>query len=135
MSIKASYPEPKTIKTALRDPGWNNAMGEEMGTLDETNTWDLVSLEPHIKPLGCKWVFKTKLLYDGSVDKLKARVVAKGYEQKEGIYYVESYSPMVRTSMVRTVLHVASVKQWRIKQLDVKNAFLHGDLYEEVYML
>ena len=135
LTVKSNYPEPKTVKTALKDPGWNGAMSEEVGTMHETETWDLVPPEEEIHPLGCKWVFKTKLCADGSLDKLKARLVAKGYEQEEGVDFVETYSPVVRTATIRTILHEATINKWDIKQLDVKNAFLHGDLKETVYMV
>lgn len=79
-------------------------------------------------------VFRTKLFADVALDKLKARFVAKGYKQEEGIYYLETYSLMVRTATVRNVLHAATIMQWDIKQMDVNNAFLHGDLTETVYM-
>lgn len=98
-------------------------MHEEVDTIHETDTWDLVPPEEEIQPLGCKWVFKTKLLADGSLDKLKARLVAKGYEQEEGVDFIETYIPVVRTTTVRTILHVATIKKWETKQLDVKNAF------------
>lgn len=75
-----------------------------------------------------------KLLSSGDLEKLKARLVAKGYEQEEGINYIETYSIVVRTPTIRSVLHVAVINNWKIKQLDVQNAFLHGDLKEEVYM-
>jgi len=133
-TVKSNYPEPKTIKTALKDEGWTNAMGEEVESFEETHTWDLVPPDPSITPLGCRWVFKTKLRADGSLDRLKARLVAKGYEQEEGVDYVETYSHVVRTATVRSILHVATIHKWEIKQLDVKNAFLHGDLKETVYM-
>jgi hypothetical protein len=133
-TVKSNYPVPKTVKTALKDPGWTDAMGEEYDSFEETHTWDLVPPDSFITPLGCRWVFKTKLKADGTLDRLKARLVAKGYEQEEGVDYMETYSPVVRTATVRTILHVATINKWEIKQLDVKNAFLHGDLKETVYM-
>lgn len=79
--------------------------------------------------------FRTKLNADGTLDKLRARLVAKGFHQEEGVDYLETYSPVVRTTTVRLVLHAAIVMQWDLKQLDVKNVFLHGDLNETVYMV
>jgi len=133
-SVKSSYPEPKSVKEALKDEGWTNAMGEEMGTMHETDTWDLVPPEMVDRLLGCKWVFKTKLNSDGSLDRLKARLVARGYEQEEGVDYVETYSPIVGSATVRSILHVATINKWSLKQLDVKNAFLHDELKETVFM-
>ncbi|XP_019086300.1 PREDICTED: uncharacterized protein LOC109126867 [Camelina sativa] len=98
MSHKVSYPEPKTVvAVALKHPGWTGAMGEEMYTCKEVNTWSLVPPEPDMHVLGSKWVFHTKLNVDGTLDKLKARLVAKGFDQEEGIDYFETYSPIVRT--------------------------------------
>ena len=84
--------------------------------------------------VSCGWIFKVKLNTDGSLGKLRSRLVARGNEQEEGIEYIETFSPVVRTVTIRTVLHVAVSKKWEIKQLDVQNTFLHGDLQETVYM-
>ena len=134
MTHKVSYPEPKTVAEALKHPGWTGAMNVEMGNCKEANTWSLVPYTPDMHVLGSKWIFCTKLNADGSLQKLKARLVAQGYNQAEGIDYLETYSPVVRTATVRGVLHLATIMQWDIKQMDVQNAFLHGDLNETVYM-
>lgn len=84
--------------------------------------------------LGIKWVFRTKLKADGILDKLKARLVAKGFNQQEGIDFLETYSPVVRTATVRSVLHVATIMDCEIKQMDVKNIFLHDDLTDTLHM-
>lgn len=109
-------------------------MNEEMNICAETCTWSLVPYITDMNVLGSKWVFRTKLNVDGSLDKLRARIVAQGFNQVEDIDYLETYSPVVRSATVRTVLHTATVMGWDIKQLDVKNAFLHGELTETVYM-
>ena len=85
-------------------------------------------------PVSCGWVHKTKLDAFGTLLKLRSRLVARGNEQEEGIDFLETFSPVVRTATIRTVLHVDVTKKWKIKQLDVHNAFLHGDLKETVYM-
>ncbi|KAG7539479.1 Ribonuclease H-like superfamily [Arabidopsis suecica] len=127
--------EPKTIQEALNHPGWTAACEEEIETCHRTNTWSLVPKPAGVvNLLGCRWIFKTKINADGTLDKLRSRLVAKGYEQEEGIDFLETYSPVVRTATVRMVLHTAVTERWDIKQLDVKNAFLHGDLQETVYM-
>ena len=126
--------EPRTIAEALSHEGWNGAMVEEIHTCDETETWTLVPRPEGAHILGCRWIFRVKLNADGTVRCLRARLVAKGNEQEEGIDFLETYSPVVRTATVRMVLHLAVTEKWDIKQLDVKNAFLHGDLQETVYM-
>ncbi|KAG7594152.1 Reverse transcriptase RNA-dependent DNA polymerase [Arabidopsis thaliana x Arabidopsis arenosa] len=126
--------EPKTVASALKHPGWTAAMGEEIESFVDTKTFSLVPYQPDMNILGCRWVFRTKLNADGTLDKLRARLVAKGYDQEEGVDFLETFSPVVRTATVRLVLHAATVLNWEIKQLDVKNAFLHGDLSETVYM-
>lgn len=98
------------------------------------NTWSLVPYTPDMKVLGNQWIRRIKLNVDGSMKQLKSRLVAKGNNQEEGVDYLETYSPVVRTSTVRLVLHTATVLKWDIKQMDVTNAFLHGDLTETVYM-
>lgn len=109
-------------------------MTEEMDNCHETKTWTLVPYTSDMHVLGFKWVFRTNLTADGDLDRLKARLVAKDFHQEEGIDYLKTFSPMVRSSTVCLVLHVATVLQWELKQMDVKNAFLHGNLTETVYM-
>lgn len=134
IATKSPISEPKTVASALKHPGWTAAMTDEFDSFVETKTFSLIPYQPDMNILGCKWVFRTKLNADGTLDRLKARLVAKGYDQEEGVDYLETYSPVVRTATVRLILHAATVFKWDIKQLDVKNAFLHGDLTETVYM-
>lgn len=109
-------------------------MGVEVANMSETGTFELVPPEEDQNPLSCGWVHKVKRNADGSVLKLKSRLVARGNEQEEGLDYIETFSPVVRSATIRTVLHVAVTKKWSLKQLDVQNAFLHGDLKERVIM-
>ena len=134
LSVKSAFPEPKSVAAALQDPNWTAAMGKEKGNMEITNTWDLVPPDPTIEPISCGWIYKSKLNADGTLKNRKARLVARGNQQEEGIDFIETYSPVVRTATIRSVLHIATVKGWNIKQLDVETAFLHGDLKETVYM-
>lgn len=132
MTHKVSYLEPKTVGLALKDPGWTDAMNEEMGNCAKTNTWSLVPYPPDMNVLGNMWVFRTKLNADGSLDKLRARMVAKGFNQEEGIDYLETYSPVVRSVIVRST-HSNNYELGN-QANGCKNAILHGELTETVYM-
>jgi len=109
-------------------------MTEELAALDRTGTWDIVPLPSGAVPITCKWVFKVKTKSDGSIERYKARLVARGFQQTQGIDYDETFAPVAHMTTVRTLIAVAASSSWTISQMDVKNAFLHGDLHEEVYM-
>ena len=93
-----------------------------------------MDLPPGSKPLGYKWIFKKKMKEDGSIDKYKARLVIKGYKQKEGLDYFDTYSPVTRISSIRMLIAIAAIHNLEIHRMDVKTAFLNGDLDEEIYM-
>ncbi len=126
--------EPTCFEQAIGNPKWDNAMDEEMAMLDANATWELVALPKDKKAIGCKWVYKIKHNVDGYVNRFKARLVAKGYAQTYGIDYEETYSLVAKMITVRAIIAMATKKGWSLHQMDVKNAFLHGDLQEEVYM-
>ena len=109
-------------------------MNKEIEALQANNTWSLVPLPLHKKPIGCKWVYKIKHNPDGTVERYKARLVAKGYSQVEGVDYRETFAPVAKLTTVRVLLGLASIQGWHLHQLDVNNAFLNGDLFEDVYM-
>ncbi|CAM8913556.1 unnamed protein product [Rhodiola kirilowii] len=129
-----SIPEPTSFAQASKDPLWKIAMEKELDALKSNNTWNLVPL-PHGKnPVGSKWIFRIKRHFNGTIERYKARLVAKGFTQEEGLDYNETFAPVVKMPTVRMVLALAASKEWPLYQLDVDNAFLHGDLQEEVYM-
>nr|KYP39692.1 Retrovirus-related Pol polyprotein from transposon TNT 1-94 [Cajanus cajan] len=125
---------PNSVQEALEDPRWKQAMNIEMEALQKNETWKLTSLPSGKKTIGCKWVYTVKLKADGSIDKYKARLVAKGYTQKYGVDYQDTFAPVAKLNTIRILISIAANRDWPLKQFDVKNAFLNGDLEEEVYM-
>ena len=109
-------------------------MSTELTALMKHGTWDLVLPPSNCTPGGCKWVFRVKRHADGSVDRFKARIVAKGYDQRPGIDYKETISPVVKPATIRTVLFITVMKGWDLRQMDVNNAFLNGALTETIFM-
>jgi len=126
--------EPTSYHDAIHHQEWQHAMAEEIAALERTGTWDLVPIPAHVRPITCKWVYKVKTRSDGSLERYKARLVAHGFQQEHGRDYDETFAPVAHMTTVRTLLAVASVREWSISQLDVKNAFLNGELCEEMYM-
>ena len=129
--------DPQTFQEAMssRDVAfWKEAINDEMDSLISNNTWIIVDLPPSSKPIGCKWVFRRKYNTDGSLQTFKARLVAKGFKQKEGIDYFDTYAPVARITSIRVLLALASLYNLFVHQMDVKTAFLNGELDEEVYM-
>lgn len=125
---------PTKVEEALQDPRWTEAMEVEMKALQKNKTWSVESLPQGKRPVGCKWVFTIKHKADGTIDRYKARLVAKGYTQTFGVDYQETFAPVAKMNTIRVLLSLAANFDWPLKQFDVKNAFLHGDLEEEVYM-
>ncbi|KAK1614836.1 hypothetical protein QYE76_020353 [Lolium multiflorum] len=124
--------EPSGVHEALNDPKWKAAMDEEYLALLKNQTWHLVPSSAGKNVIDCKWVYKVKRRADGSVDRYKARLVAKGFKQRYGIDYEDTFSLVVKAATIRLVLSIAVSRGWHLRQLDVKNAFLHGVLEEEV---
>ncbi|KAK2355223.1 hypothetical protein QL285_092651 [Trifolium repens] len=127
-------PLPKNPVSALQDPNWKMAMDDEYNALIENKTWDLVPRPPDVNVIRSMWIFRHKERSDGSFERHKARLVGDGTGQQVGIDCGETFSPVVKPATIRTVLSIALSKSWHIHQLDVKNAFLHGELKETVYM-
>jgi hypothetical protein len=105
-----------------------------MDSILSNGTWELVDRPYGCKPVGCKWVFKTKLRYDGTIDKYKATLVAKGYTKKEGEDFFDTYSPIARLTTIRVLLSLTASHGLLVHQIDVKTTFLNGELKEEIYM-
>ncbi|KAL0287616.1 UNVERIFIED_CONTAM: Retrovirus-related Pol polyprotein from transposon TNT 1-94 [Sesamum calycinum] len=129
--------DPKTFTEAMtsRDAVfWKEAVNDEMDSLLANNPCVLTDLPPGSKAIGCKWVFRRKYNTNGSIQTFKARLVAKGFKQKEGVDYFDTYAPVARIASIRVLLALASIYKLSIHQMDVKTAFLNGELSEEVYM-
>jgi hypothetical protein len=119
---------------AVKHECWQKAMDEELQALQDNHTWDVVPCPSTVKAIGCKWVFSVKLCSDGNLDRYKARLVPLGNRQKYGADYEETFAPVAKMTTVRTILSIAASQGWPLHQMDVKNAFLHGDLKEDIYM-
>ena len=129
--------EPESYDEALQDENsskWELAMKDEMDSLLGNQTWELTELPVGKKVLHNKWVYRIKNEHDGS-KRYKVRLVVKGFQQKEGIDFTEIFSPIVKMSTIRLVLRMLVAENLHLEQLDVKTAFLHGDLEEDLYMI
>jgi hypothetical protein len=126
--------EPWPIDESLQVKEWHGAMMEEIASIEENMTWSLVHLSQGHHAIGLKWVFKLKRDELGSIIWHKARFIAKGYVQRQGIDFDEVFVPVARMESVHIVLAVAARHGWQVYHMDVKSAFLNGDLAEEVYV-
>ncbi|GJR63476.1 retrovirus-related pol polyprotein from transposon TNT 1-94 [Tanacetum coccineum] len=125
---------PANTEQALKSKHWKDAMEEEIKALIKNNTWEKRVLPPGKKTVGCRWVFTIKYKPDGTIERYKARLVAKGHTQTYGIDYSETFSSVTKINTIRVLISIAANKGWPLHQFDVKNAFLHGELKEEIYM-
>ncbi|KAI3435142.1 RRM domain-containing protein [Psidium guajava] len=126
--------EPSSYEEAAGEPRWEEAMKKEIESIEKNATWTLTELPAGQKPIGLKWVYKLKRNSDGEVVKHKARLVAKGFVQRPGIDFDEVFTPVAKLDTVRLILAIAANRCWEVHHLDVKSAFLHGELEEEVYV-
>ncbi|KAL4283189.1 hypothetical protein GQ457_16G015580 [Hibiscus cannabinus] len=129
-----SNPIPTTIKEALSILEWKATAMVEYTALMDNHTWELVELPPGKKAIGCKRLFRIKHNSNGTINRYKARLVAKGFNQVPGQDIIDTFSPVVRFFTVNILLSVTVTQQWHIHQIDINNAFLKGDLKEDVYM-
>ena len=114
---------------------WKEAIKTELDSILKTQTWELVALPSGAKPISYKWIFKSKYLSDGFIEKYKARLIAKGFSQKQNIDYFDKFALVTRISSIRVLIALASINKLFIHQMDVKTTFLNGDLEEKIYML
>ncbi|GJU13043.1 retrovirus-related pol polyprotein from transposon TNT 1-94 [Tanacetum coccineum] len=126
--------EPKNVNEALGDESWIVAMQEELNQFIANDVWELVPQPRNMTIIGTKWVFRNKLDENGIVSRNKARLVAQGYNQQEGIDYDETYAPVARLESIRILLAYACALDFKLFQMDVKSAFLNGFINEEVYV-
>ncbi|GJU25159.1 ribonuclease H-like domain-containing protein [Tanacetum coccineum] len=134
LHVSSVSPLLKSYRDAFNDPNWQNAMRDEYIALIKNKFWTLVPRPPDTNIVRCMWLFRHKYMADGTLSLYKARLVANGSTQLEGVDVDETFSLVFKPSTIRTVLSLAASRHWPIHQLDVKNAFLHGDLSETVYM-
>jgi hypothetical protein len=133
-ALLALMEEPSTYKEAVEDVEWVAAMDSEIQSICKNGTWELAELPSGHKPIGLKWVYKLKRNSEGEIVKHKARLVAKGYVQKQGVDFEEVFASVARLDTIRLILALAANRGWQVHHLDVKSAFLNGELEEEVYV-
>ena len=133
-ALSVSTTLPANLKEAMNDPAWIESMQDELIQFKRLDVWELVPHPENIKPLTLKWIWKNKLDEEQTVIKNKSRLVVRGYRQEEGIDFEESFAPVARMEAIRIFLVYAAHKGFTVYQMDVKTAFLHGSLKEEVYV-
>ena len=124
----------KDAFTCPRSSMWVNVMQYEIASMDHNGVWELMELPTSCKPIGCKWVYKTKKDSQGRIERFKARLVDKGFTQKKGIDYTESFSPVSSKDSFRIIMALTTHFDLQLHHMDVKTTFLNGDLCETVYM-
>ncbi|KAM1561756.1 hypothetical protein ACFX1Z_004844 [Malus domestica] len=130
--------DPMTYHQAMQSPQkvlWQAAMKEELDSMSKNSVWSLVQSPPNIKAIGCKWVFKTKRDAEGRIERYKVRLVAKGFTQREGVDYNDTFSPVSSKDSMRVIMALTAHFDLELHQMDVKTAFLNGDLYEDIFMV
>ncbi|KAL0379240.1 UNVERIFIED_CONTAM: Retrovirus-related Pol polyprotein from transposon RE1 [Sesamum radiatum] len=126
--------EPESFEAVAKHEVWVQAMEEEIKMIEKNNTWELPERPKDKEVIGVKWIYKTKLNADGSIQKHKPRLIAKGYSQLPGIDFIETFAPVARLDTIRALVAIAANKKWKIYQMDVKSAFLNGYIDEEIYV-
>jgi transposase InsO family protein len=137
LTVSVDFLEPRTVEEAMASEQreqWEKAMKEEYDALIRNETWRIELLPEGRLPVGCRWIFKFKRDGQGNITRYKARLVAQGFAQLEGIDYEETFAPVAKFTSIRTALALAAHYDWHVEQMDVKSAFLNGVLEEEIYM-
>ncbi|KAL4302198.1 hypothetical protein GQ457_10G017620 [Hibiscus cannabinus] len=132
-NVSSTY-EPSFFHQAVKIPEWRVAMDEELKAMENLQTWSVIPLPAGKRAIACKWVYRIKRKADGTIDRYKGRLVAKGFTQVEGIDFIDTFSPVAKMTSFKVLLALAAVHNWHLLQLDVNNAFLNGILDEKVYM-
>lgn len=130
----SQIPIPTSFAEAQKSKEWGEAVDAEFNAMEASNTWDVTTLPSGKKVVGCRLLYSLKFNANGTLERRKVRLVAKGYTQKEGQDYNETFSPVAKMATVKLLLKVSATKRWFLTQLDISNAFLNGDLEEEIFM-
>ena len=131
---KCIVTNPSSFQEAVQEPTWVDVMVEEYDSIVRKIAWEIVPRSVDKSVVGSRWIYKVKQATNGSVEKYKARFLALGFSQIEGIYYEETFAPVARYSSIRTILALSTQMGWRIHPMDVKTTFLNGIIEEEVYI-
>ena len=126
--------DPYQYQEYFHDPRWKSSMQDEFNSLQENETWELVPLPPKRKLVQCNWVFQTKIAADGSDVKYKTILVSNVFSQVQGVDYTETFAPVSKMDSIMLVLAIVASKCWEVHHMDVKSAFLHGEIQEDIYM-
>ena len=138
MAYSAECLEPTTYEQVIEAKdslSWIGAMNDEIKSLLENKTWSLVKLPVGRKAIDNRWVYRKKFKTNGDLDRYKARLVVRGFSQKSGVDYQETFSPVVKFSSIRMILAIAAAENLKLLQFDIKTAFLYGNLDEDIYMV
>lgn len=134
MVSQISDAELTPFEEAVKQQVWKDAMVDEYKSIMKNDVWEIVPRPEGKSVVSSKWIFKIKHSADGSIEKFRARFVAQGFSQKEGIDYDETFAPVARYTSIRVIISLASVLDWKLHQMDVKTSFLNGKVEQEVYV-
>lgn len=127
--------EPTNCVASMQHPRWYAIVKHEYDSIIQNGTWELVELPKRVQPITCRWVFKVMKIANGEIEKLKAWLFVRGFEQQKGIYLEKTFALIVKWAIIRMVISLVVQHGWKIKHLDIKITFLNGDLKEDMFML